>query len=187
MHIYAVTNTANGKIYIGQHSGDDLPVYLARNIRAALPGRGNKLFLYRAIRKYGAEAFVIRSLVCPCDKEQMDMMEKFFIRTLETQNDSIGYNITAGGGGRLGTKRPHTQAEKDHMSLVMKDRVVTWGDKIAASQAGRKFTPEHIAALKLGQTGCKKSRSQEHCEKIRENKKRWWAERKAMGGSCQTK
>jgi len=179
MHIYTITNTVNSKIYVGQHSGDDLQAYLARNIRAAMAGRGNKLFLYRAIRKYGPDVFVIKSLVCPCDKEQMDKMEIFFIRTLETQNDTIGYNITAGGGGRLGTKRPHTQEEKDHMSSVMKDRIVTWGDKIAASQKGRTFTPEHIAALKLGQTGCKKTRSAEHCQKIRENKKRWWAEKKA--------
>jgi group I intron endonuclease len=186
MHIYVVTNLKNDKIYIGQHSGDDLQAYLAHNIRAALAGRGNKLFLYRAIRKYGADAFVIHSLAHPIDKEQMDKMEIFFIKTLETQDDSIGYNITAGGGGRLGTKRPHTQAEKDHMSLIMKDRVVTWGDQIAASQKGRKFTPEHIAALVRGQTGCKKSpRSSEHCEKIRQNKIRWWAERKAEESACQ--
>lgn len=179
MHVYAITNLANGKIYIGQHFKDDLDAYLAHNIRAALAGRGNKLFLYRAIRKYGANAFVIHSLTHPIDKEQMDKMEIFFIKILETQNDSIGYNITAGGGGRLGTKQPHTQAYKDYMRRIMTNRIVTWGDKIAASQTGRKFTPEHRAALKLGQTGCKKSRSPEHCEKIRQDKIRWWANKKA--------
>ncbi len=184
MHIYAITNTVNSKIYVGQHAKDDLKAYLAHNIRAAMAGRGNKLFLYRAIRKYGPDAFVIKSLVCPYDKQQMDALEIFFIRTLETQNELIGYNITAGGGGRLGIKRPHTQEEKDHMSLVMKDRTITWRDKIAASQKGRKFTPEHIAALVKGQTGCKKTRSAEHCKKIRENKIRWWAEKKAREGQC---
>jgi len=164
MHIYAITNVANGKIYVGQHSKDDLPAYLAYNIRAA-------------------DAFVIRSLVCPIDKEQMDKLEMFFIRTLETQDDSVGYNITAGGGGRLGIKRLHTQEEKDHMSQVMMGREITWADKISASQKNRPLTPGHVAALKLGQKGCKKPpRSPEHCEKIRENKKKWWAERK--GGTC---
>jgi group I intron endonuclease len=173
----------NDKIYVGQHSGDDLQAYLAKNIRAALAGRGNKTILYRAIRKYGPDAFVINSLVRPCDKPQMDALEIFFIRTLGTQDDSIGYNITAGGGGQLGVHRPHTQEEKDHMSVMMKDRVITWADKLSSSQQGRVFTDEHRAALKLGQTGCKKSRTPEHCEKIRAIKKQWWAEKK-LRESC---
>jgi group I intron endonuclease len=184
MHIYAITNTVNDKIYVGQHAGDSLPAYLAYNIRAALAGRGNKLFLYRAIRKYGPEAFVIKSLAQPLDKEQMDRLEIFFIRVLETQNDTIGYNITAGGGGRLGVKRPHTQEEKNRIGDAIRGRVVTWGNKISAAQKGRTFTPEHVAALRAGQKGKKKRRSPEHSRKISENKKKWWADKKAKEAAC---
>ena len=43
MHVYLIQNIVNGKIYIGQHAGDDLEMYWKHNIRAALAKRGNKL------------------------------------------------------------------------------------------------------------------------------------------------
>ena len=134
MHVYCITNNINDKIYVGQHSKDDLEAYLAYNVRHAMASSGNKTYLYRAIRKYGGEAFAIQSLVKPADKERTDWWEIFFIHLLETQNPDIGYNITSGGGGRLGVKRPHTDAEKEYMSRVMTGRKVTWAHKISATQ-----------------------------------------------------
>lgn len=100
MHVYAITNTVNGKLYVGQHVGEHLDKYLRRTVWEALStSRRSKPALFQAIRKYGSAAFVIRSLVKPADKSQMDEMEKFFIRTLESQNREIGYNISAGGQG----------------------------------------------------------------------------------------
>jgi group I intron endonuclease len=184
MHVYKITNLVNWKIYVGQHSGDDLQAYFKHCFRHAWTCPDEKPYLYNAFRKYGEDAFVIESLVRPIDKQQMDALEIFFIRVLETQNREIGYNITAGGGGRLGTKRPHTDEEKAHMSEVMTGRKVTWGDKISAAQKGRSFTPEHIAALKAGQKGCKKPpRSPEHLRKIGENARARWAKKKAA--ECQ--
>jgi hypothetical protein len=46
---------------------------------------------------------------------------------------------------------------------------------------GKALTPEHVAALIIGQTGCTKTRSSEHAAKISENKKKWHAERKKAG------
>jgi group I intron endonuclease len=182
MHVYAITNKINQKLYIGQHGGEDLQAYLRKRMKAALRGANNSPHLYNAFRKYGENAFEICSLVNPIDKPQMDALEIFFIRTFETQNPDIGYNLIAGGGGALGYL--HTDEEKAHMSEVMTGREVTWGDKISAAQKGRPLTPEHIAALKAGQKGCKKPpRSPEHLRKIGENKKAWWAKKKAA--ECQ--
>ena len=185
MHVYAITNSVNGKIYVGQHCHDDLQAYLRHNIRHALANARTKTRLYNAIRKYGTDAFSIRSLISNIESlSQLNALEIFFIRTLETQDDEIGYNITAGGGGQLGTSRPHTEEQKTRMSEIMTGREVTWGDKISAAQKGRKFTPEHIAALKAGQKGCKKPpRSPEHRRKIGENTKARWAKKKAA--ECQ--
>lgn len=181
MHVYVITNTVNGKLYVGQHVGDDLNWYWNHNIRAALRGSGNKTFLYRAIRKYGPEIFTIESIANPIDKHSMDKLEIAFISTLMTQDPAIGYNITGGGGGRLGVSRPHTEEEKQKISKIMKGRKLSpeWKKKIGDSQRGKKLTDAHRVALSAGQTGKpKKERSSEHCAKIRENKRLWWALKK---------
>jgi len=122
MHIYAITNTVNGKIYIGQHSGDDLRAYLGLQCRRAVSkGRGNdKPLLYRAIRKYGPESFVISSLVRPCDKEQMNALEKFFVRTLYSRDLEIGYNLAEGGlGGATRDGCTNTEHQKLAVALAL--------------------------------------------------------------------
>ena len=180
MHVYQVTNHVNGKIYIGQHAKEDLQAYLKYNVRHALNNSGNKTYLYRAIRKYGEQAFSIGSLIRPVDKQQMDALEIFFIRTLETQNPEFGYNITAGGGGRLGVSRPHTEAEKVAIGNAHRGKItpLSTRKKMSEVQRGRKFTEEHIKNLKAGQRGKPKRRSPEHCAKIAEHKRRWWARKR---------
>jgi group I intron endonuclease len=184
LYVYIITNRVNGKVYIGQHAGQDLQAYLAQNCRRALAGRGNKVHLYNAIRKHGSVAFEIRSLVVPIDKRQMDMLEIFFIKTLESQNPEFGYNITAGGGGCLGVQRPHTEHEKESIRQAMRGREITWGDKIAAAQEGRVFSPEHRKRLSDSGRGTTRSRSAEHCRRLSEVKKLWWAKKKET--QCQS-
>lgn len=154
----------------------------------AVRGAGNRLYLNRAVRKYGEDSFVITPLaqLPTMEKElarrQLDALEIFFIRTLDSRSPDIGYNITAGGGGQLGRKRPHTEAHKKLMSRLMRGRKITWADKLSASQKGRQFSPEHKAKLANSQKGIPKPpRSEEHRRKISENKKKWWAERKING------
>jgi group I intron endonuclease len=129
LHVYVITNTVNGKIYVGQHSGDDLQKYLNHRCNMALRNDRCSLLFNRAVRKYGKSAFTIRSLINPIDKQQMDEMEKFFIRTLETQNPEIGYNVTAGGGGMLGYKptESHRQNVSDSLLQVGRKRNNTSG------------------------------------------------------------
>jgi group I intron endonuclease len=141
MHIYVVTNLKNDKIYIGQHSGDDLQAYLRLQCLRAFSERRSKdkPLLYRAIRKHGAEAFVVASLVCPCDKQQMNELEKFFIRTLDARDPEIGYNLTEGGTGgatRCGYKNSEHQKEA-----------------VSSALTGRSKSPEHrkhLSESKLG-------------------------------------
>ena len=181
MYVYVITNLINEKIYVGQHAGDNLDAYLRHNISHAMTNNGNKTHLYRAIRKYGGYKFIISPLVRCTNKEEMDAWEKIYIKAFGCQHG--GYNITAGGGGRLGTKRPHTEEEKKHMSKVMQGRVLTeeWKKRIGDAQRGRSFTEEHKRALQDSQLGKPKCpRSIEHCLKISENKKKWWAERKKL-------
>jgi group I intron endonuclease len=149
MHVYAIQNTANGKIYIGQ-TIQKLDRYLRSDItRALLKGEDRKPHLYNAIRKHGAENFVIRLLVNALDKEQADKLEQFFIRTLETQKRDIGYNIAAGGGGSFGYQKVFTPEHRE---------------KLAAIWRGRHHSEETKVKMRLASLG--KPKSLEHREKL---------------------
>jgi hypothetical protein len=121
LYVYALTNRVNGKVYIGIHEGE-LAEYLVLNCGRALgkARAGDKPHLYRAIRKHGRESFGIRSLVNAIDREQAGSLEKFFIRTLETRNPEIGYNLAEGGTGgatRWGKHKPES-IEKMRLAQV---------------------------------------------------------------------
>ena len=140
MHIYCIRNLVNRKKYIGQHSGDDLQAYLALNCGRALGGsrHNDKPLLYRAIRKYGREAFSIDSIVRPIDRDQANKLEQFFIRTEETRNPEIGYNLTEGGTGgatRFGSHSPEAI------------------EKMRLAQTGKPKSPEHRKNLSIAKKG----------------------------------
>jgi group I intron endonuclease len=135
MHVYQITNHINGKIYVGLHAKDDLQAYLADNgVRAHRPSAARlKPLLFRAIRKHGIENFSIKSLVRPVDTDQMNKLEIFFIRTMDSRNPEVGYNLACGGsGGATTTGRKH------HPATVA---------KISKSHTGLKKSAAHRAAL----------------------------------------
>jgi group I intron endonuclease len=118
MHVYCITNTVNGKIYVGQHSGENLEKYFRSQKKYHKKCRA----LYGAFKKYGLESFKIDSLVRPADQQQMDELEKFFIRTLESQNPKIGYNIAPGGYAGVGSGWTHSPEARKKMSLAGKGK-----------------------------------------------------------------
>lgn len=191
MHVYKITDTTNGFIYVGQHCKENLEAYLQWNIKAAEGGRGNKKRLYRAIRAHGGANFKIESLArlidnLPVDyaRELLDKLEIFFIRLTGSNNPEVGYNLTAGGGGQLGRHRPHTEEEKRKIGDASRGRKCTWADKIGDAQRGAVRSQEWKDALKGSHGGPHKTpRSKDHGAKITEHKRRFWAsitpERKA--------
>lgn len=181
MHIYAITNMANGKVYIGQHSGDDLSAYLALQCRRAVSGgrMNDKPLLYRAIRKYGADAFVISSLVCPYDKEQMNALEKFFVRTCESRDLDIGYNLAEGGlGGATRNGRQNIQHQIDAVRAYMTGR--------PKSLEHRK----HLSESKMGKPApavieSNIRRRQENPSESALRTRKWRTAKKEREGACQ--
>jgi len=125
--------------------------------RALLHGEDRKPHLYNAIRKWGAEAFVIRLLIEALDKEQADKLEQFFIRTLETQNKDIGYNIAAGGGGSFGYKRVISAEQREKLRILGFRRVQSASTraKIAAANSGVPKSEEHREKLSKAKMGIK--------------------------------
>ncbi len=183
MHVYCITNTVNGKIYIGQHCKDNLQSYLRHNLSASKRGKTNKPWLYAAIRKYGEQQFVIKSLVklppvLSIDeaRDQLNRLEVFFIKTLDSQHSKIGYNANGGGGGQLGIPKNFSEEQKAHMSRIMKARPVTWAKQISLGLTGKKHseaTKQKMRAARLGKS--KYPRTEEHKRKVSEKVKAKWA------------
>lgn len=94
--IYKITNTVNNKIYVGKlNDKENFDKYW-----------GSGILIGRAIKKYGLSNFKKEILERVINGDLNDR-EKFWIRTLNSFDIRIGYNLTAGGdGGDVFTKKP---------------------------------------------------------------------------------
>ena len=100
MLIYRVTNTVNGKVYIGKWSHPTVDHRWALHKYAAR--HGSPLYFHRAIRKYGLGAFKVEVIARAKTTEELSEMEKFYISVYQSNDPIKGYNLTLGGEGRLG-------------------------------------------------------------------------------------
>lgn len=148
-HIYTLTNTVNGKLYVGQsiHPKTRFQDHLcaARS--------GSEFLIHRAMRKYGVESFVFE-VIETCDtKERSDALEQSWITRLNSRSDADGYNVTAGGDGTIGYR--HTEESKMVMSLAASGRIVSAETraKMAAKMRGNshakgnKLSAETVAKM----------------------------------------
>jgi group I intron endonuclease len=129
--VYLITNTANGKRYVG-FTGGRVSLRWKQHRKSARDGLVSAL--HHAIRKYGPEAFEVRTLATTLTPEFALALEQSAIQSLGTRTPA-GYNMTTGGEGYL-----HSDETKAKMS---------------AGRVGKKKTPEHVAkvaAAKRGQT-----------------------------------
>jgi group I intron endonuclease len=121
--VYKITNTANCKIYVGQ-TIRTLEERLYSHFYDALIAKKNTK-LYRAIRKYGKECFMIEVLEIT---DNLNEREKFFIESLNCIKK--GYNTKIGGEGG-----PHHESTKKKISKANKKRVWTQEIKDNMSKA----------------------------------------------------
>jgi len=142
MYIYLTTNLINQKIYIGK----SISFWLK-----TLDYFGSGIYLKYAIKHYGKENFK-KELICECSsKEELNIMEIFFIDYYDSTNKNVGYNIAKGGDGgatRLGMKN-----SKEHK------------EKVSKAIKGRKLSKEHKE--KIGLSNKNKIRTNECKEKNR--------------------
>ena len=130
--IYLITNTINSKFYIGKtiHSVEQR---WKRHVGVAR--RGSPHYFHNAIRKYGADAFVVRVLETVDDPGVLNDREIHWIATLEPD-----YNLTTGGEGVPGFK--FSAASRQKMSDAHK---------------GHKHSAEHRQKIRDANTGLKRS------------------------------
>ena len=165
--IYKITNTVNGKAYIGKTTRDAK----AKRINYHLNGHGSPL-VSNAVKKYGKDAFAYEILHDGIIPELLDSYE---IEEIAKHNSVApnGYNIEA--GGQCAKPAPET---KKKLSDALKGRQA-WNKGKTFKELGlthpflgKKLSDEHRQNLSKGQRGKKKKpRSPEHCRKLSEVQK----------------
>lgn len=163
MFIYKITNLVNNKVYIGQTNRktvekrwNDHKSALNRN------GHGNK-HLQSAWNKYGSDSFKFEILeqFQPDMNFDIDNLERYWIKTLDSQNPIKGYNKTGGGEGGKPTEetrakmsaakkgKPRSEETRAKMSLAQKSKVLSLESraKMSAAGRGRKMSKLTLEAL----------------------------------------
>lgn len=154
--IYKITNTINGKIYVGQTS-KTIEERFQNHIKKA-KAHTNRC-LYDAMNHYGYDNFEIEQIE-ECGNDILDEREKYWISTLNCMMPN-GYNMTeGGGGGDTWTDNPHK--EETIMKIILKTR-------------GRKRSKESCEAQSKKFKGRKVS--SESAKRAAETKKRHIVER----------
>lgn len=89
MFVYKTTNLVNGKIYIGQHS--------TNNLKDNYKGSGK--LLKSAILKYGEGNFTTQIIRFSKSRAELNKLEKELIKHYNSRCLDIGYNLHHGGFG----------------------------------------------------------------------------------------
>jgi group I intron endonuclease len=137
--IYKITNTVNGKVYIG--SAANLVKRRMTHFSSLKHGRHKNSKLQRAYDKYGKESFEF-SVVLYCDIHNLLMYEQIVIDFFDAPN--LGYNIKPIAGSTIGYR--HSYESRKKMKAAWVGRVVPQHteeqkQKISASKKGKKRKP----------------------------------------------
>ena len=89
-YIYKTTNLVNGKIYIGQKKSDK---FLGNKYL------GSGKYLKCAIQHYGEQVFYVSLIAIANTREELDELEKYYIKLFNATNYDVGYNIANGAVG----------------------------------------------------------------------------------------
>ena len=156
--IYLLTNTVNGKQYIGQtiHS---IEKRFRQHCRSR---RKNKAYLKKALDKYGPDAFEKSVLFVAFSLQGLNEAEESLMTEYQTLAPS-GYNLRSGGGqpsmhpdtrARLSAIRTGTRTsdkQKELLSLSLLAAGVrpssTTRAKMSIASRGVAKSPEHRAAI----------------------------------------
>lgn len=124
MNVYVITNLVNEKRYVGK--ANDPPKRWRVHVRLA-QNEANDTPLYRAIRKYGAEAFAFETVErCQSEAESFDAEKRWIAKLNSTVEGGRGYNQTPGGEGLSGGASAATRA------------------RMSAAKRGRRQDPEAV-------------------------------------------
>lgn len=136
MYIYLITNTINGKYYVGQ-TIRTVEKRWREHLKYSKQIEGKstkKAHLYNSMRTHGSENFKIETL-CECpDIETLNSSEKFFVSFTASYKPSFGYNQTMGGNNALLTERAKANLSLAHKTST---KAKAHREVLRISQIGR--------------------------------------------------
>lgn len=168
--IYKITNTVNGKFYIG--SATDLVKRRRSHLSSLKYGRHKNQKLQRSYDKHGVDSFKFETVLY-CEAKNLIMYEQIVIDGLDPVAN--GYNIKPVAGSTTGYK--HSDETKAKMKAAWIGRVLPprskeTGRKISEAKKGKKrkpFTEEARRNMSLSHKGKKMGpMSEERKRKISE-------------------
>jgi len=115
MIIYKITNLVTRKLYIGQTT-QTLEQRWKQHL--VFINRNKNTKLSNAIRKYGAQNFLIELIEQAPNQQILNEREQYWIKLYNTIDPGIGYNMTEGGtGGDTFTNNPNKEQIRADMKL----------------------------------------------------------------------
>ena len=127
--VYAITNSVNGKRYIGS-AALSFSSRWAKHRHRLRKGTHENKYLQAAWNKYGEDSFLFEVLV-RCDPVECISKEQEQIESYDTLNEASGYNLAPAAGSMLGYKFDPAVVER-----------------MAAKKRGRPLTTEALAAVR---------------------------------------
>lgn len=119
--IYKITNTVNGKVYIGQ-TAKTAKIRFGEHRRMARYKKNNSCSrLYCAMNKYGEKSFIVETIE-ECSEDKLNEREMYWIAEYDSFKN--GYNCTLGGEG--------------HKNRNADDYIKLWNDGFLISEISRK-------------------------------------------------
>lgn len=92
MIVYVAQNRLNGKVYVGKTTA---PLEERWRLHLVAVKQGSQYAFHRAIRKYGAESFLVCTVTSALNLEELSRLEEYYIAKFHS--DEEGYNMTLGG------------------------------------------------------------------------------------------
>ncbi len=175
--IYKITNTVNGKFYIG--STRDLAGRKRKHLSELRRDLHGNAHLQAAFNLYGEASFEW-SVMVECEQHQLLDLEQKLIDETDCTNREVGYNVSLVAGAPM-AGRKHTEASLDKMKQAkLGDKNTFYGKQhtdhtkqlLRDAMVGRTLTPEHRekvlkTAFSSGETNVNAKLTMEKAREIR--------------------
>lgn len=165
-YIYLRSNKLNGKQYVGQVEEKQFNIRQSKWNNLNQPYAGPAI--NRARAKYGLDAFSFEILK-ECEDEELDQLEIYYIKELNTKAPN-GYNLTDGGGGCRGYVLSEEAKRKISEKNKGRKHSEEWKRKHSEDLKGRHPSEETKQKIREGQKN-KKPMSEEARRKMSEERK----------------